>query len=83
MGQRSGSEASKLLRVIRILSGPRPARTAAERLKKIEKIASGVESADNLFKNRNALKFDEEEKPARKRLGGRDRKDTGGTDREG
>ncbi|GAG38713.1 unnamed protein product [marine sediment metagenome] len=81
MGQRSGSEASKLLRVIRTLAGPRPARTAAERLKMIEKIASGVESADNLFKNRNALRFDDT-KPQRKRGSGRDRKDTGGRDRE-
>jgi len=86
MGERSGSEASKRLRTIRILAGPRPARTATERLAKIAEIASGKSSPD-VFKNRNALKFDKKEdevseKKERKAKTGRDRMDSGGINRE-
>ena len=81
---RSGSEASKRLRVIRILAGPRPARTAAARLERIAEIAAGNASPD-IFRNRNALRFDkpadEPEKKKRKRLGGHDRIERAGTNR--
>jgi len=78
---RSGSEASKKLRTIRILAGPRPARTAAQRLERIAEIATGNASPD-IFTNRNALRFDKPEKPQRKRLTGRDRKERDGHARE-
>lgn len=83
---RSGSEASKKLRVIRILAGPRPARTAAQRLERIAEIAAGNASPD-IFRNRNALRFDksgDEDAEAKKRKAsrGRDRKERSGHDRE-